>query len=161
MLLKKTEKDLEAELSMLKRRAEKLENELGRIEKIEKSLAHQELVLAKKIIDMNRLEQELAKLVSKEELEGIRSDLRKIDEHESVLIENSKSLRLLMSEIEKIKEQHTNVRTQSFQERKGSEELKAWKEELHQRISDIEHQNKLIMKYLKRLDDLLQQKIGI
>ena len=85
MFKKNPEKDLAKELSDLKKRADKQEKELERLERLEKSLAQQEVVLAKKITDMNKFEEELKKLVSKHELEELRKDLKRFEKHEEVL----------------------------------------------------------------------------
>ncbi len=80
MLLKKAEKDVEAELNLLKKRADKLEKELERLEELEKGLAQHEIVLAKKITDMNRMEEDLKEAVSRGELDDLKKELKKLEE---------------------------------------------------------------------------------
>jgi len=95
---KNPEKELVHEVSALKKKTEKLEKGLGRLEKLEQALAQNEVVLAKKIADMNRFEEELGRLVQKEEIEKLREELKRFDQHEELLAENAKFMRELVQE---------------------------------------------------------------
>jgi len=189
MFVRKSVVDVEKELSELRKRAEHLENEMQRIELLERMQAQHEIVLAKKIADINRIEGELRKSVKSEEIEDIREALKKLEEHEAMLSENARFAKELASELGKIKESHRMTRQEVFEKehvskgelderldiikealndlahirathrkKAGKDELAAIRDELHDRMSQLEYQNKLIMKYLKRVDELIQQK---
>ena len=189
MFRKKSEEDMVKEFSELKKRADRLEKELERLESLEKSLAQNELVLAKKITDINRIEQELEKLVSKDELDQLRKELKRIDEHEEILLENTKFMREVINELSKVKESHRmtrkhvmsrdNISKAEFEERlsaikealedlenirkihrdkAGHQDLAHLRREFHDRMAQIEHQNKLLMSYLKKVDEILSEK---
>lgn len=192
MLLRRAEKDVEGELGLLKKRADRLENELERLERLEKGLAQQEIILAKKITDMNKMEEDLKEVVSREELDDLKKELKKLEEHELVLAENAKFIREIVNELAKIKESHRITRghvmareqvskaeceqrfnavkealrevehIKGMHKRKADQDdLTVLKKDLHHRMSQLEYQNKLIMKYLKRIDELLQKKLEI
>jgi hypothetical protein len=192
VLLKKAERDLESELAILKKKADKIEKELERIEKIEKSLAQHEIIQAKKVADMNRIEEYVANLVPSEEFDKMKKELKRLEEHEALLAENSKFMREIVSEVGKIKESHRLTRghvmakehvskseceerfnsikqaleeverVRSLHKRKADvDDVAILKKELHNRIGEIEYQNKLIIKYLKRVDELLQKKLSV
>ncbi|MBW2991072.1 hypothetical protein KY348_05210 [Candidatus Woesearchaeota archaeon] len=189
MFKKNPEKDLAKELSGLKKRADKQEKELERLERLEKSLAQQEVVLAKKIADMNKFEEDLKELVSKHELEELRKDLKKSEKHEEVLAENARFMTQLVNELGKIKESHRMTRSQvmakehvskkecedrfvgvkesledlerirkTHRKKAGHNDLKTLRKELHDKLAQVEHQNKVLMRYLKRVDEMLQKK---
>jgi hypothetical protein len=192
LLLKKAEKDLESEISILKKKADRLEKELERLEKIEQSLAEHEIIQAKKVADMNRIEENMQGLVPREEFEGVKKELKRLEEHEALLAESSKFMREVVSEVGKIKESHKLTRGQvmardqvskseceerfnaikqaleevehvrNLHKRKADrDEVAILKKELHNRLGEIEYQNKLIMKYLKRVDEALQKKLNL
>ncbi|MBN2459018.1 hypothetical protein JXB28_01935 [Candidatus Woesearchaeota archaeon] len=163
MVLKKSDKDLASELSDLKKRADKLEKELERLEKLEKGLAQQEIVLAKKITDMNKIEESMSDVVSRKEFDELKKELKKLESHEVLLAENSKFIREIANEVGMIKETDISGKGQpiSSSHKPRHSEIADVKKELHHRLSDIEHQNKLIMSYLKRVDEVLQMKLGI
>ena len=183
---KKQEQDLEKEFSDLKKRADKLEKELERLEKLEKSLAHNEVVLAKKITDINRIEEELEKLVYKPEFESLKKELKRIDKHEDILAANTKFMREIVNEMGNVKDSHRMTRKQVMSKENISKkecegrfsaikealedlekirkthrkkvehhDLAYIKKELHDRMAQIEHQNKLLMSYLKKVDEIL------
>jgi len=190
LLLKKAENDLESELAVLKKKADKIEKELEKIEKIEKSLAQHEIIQAKKVTDMNRIEEYIENLVPREEFDNMKKELQRLENHEALLAENSKFMREIVSEVGKIKESHRLTRGQVMakehvsknecEERFNSikqaleqvehvrkmhkqkadlDDVALLKKELHNRIGEVEYQNKLIMKYLKRVDELLQKEL--
>ncbi|HJX05432.1 MAG TPA: hypothetical protein VJ461_01855 [Candidatus Nanoarchaeia archaeon] len=161
MLLKKAEKDVEAELNLLKKRADKLEKELERLEELEKGLAQHEIVLAKKITDMNKMEEDLKAVASKEELGDLKKELKKLEEHELVLVENAKSISEIVNELEKIKEPHRITEGHVMKRKSDQDDLTVLKKDLDHRMGQLEYQNKLIMKYLKRVDEALQKKLGV
>ena len=189
MFKKKSENDSEKELSVLSKKVDKLEKELERLERLEKGLAHNELVLAKKIADMNELEEELKKLVSKHELDDLKKELKKLEEHEEVLVENTKFMREIINELGKVKESHKQTRRHvmakehvskseceerfgtmkealkdleyiraTHKKKVGKNEIELLRKDLHDKMSQLEYQNKLLMKYLKRVDEILQKK---
>ncbi|MBN2053106.1 hypothetical protein JW756_06385 [Candidatus Woesearchaeota archaeon] len=189
MFIRKSVVDVEKELRELRHRAERLEKELQRIELLERMQARHEIVLAKKISDINRFDDELKKIVRKEDLEVFHEQLKKLEEHETVLAENTKIMHALVNEINKVKEAHRmtkqnildahhvskydlDARFEGLKDalddlsrirhlhrgKVGRGELQDIRDELHDRMSQLEYQNKLLMKYLKRVDELLQQK---
>jgi len=187
LFIRKSVVDVEKELRELRHRVEKLEKELQRIELLERMQARHEIVLAKKISDINRFDDELRKIVRKEDLEVFHEQLKKLEEHDAILAENSKFMHELVNEIGKIKESHRATK-QSLQEKRhiskdefderfesikealedlanirrthrgkvGRGELEDMRDELHDRMSQLEYQNKLLMKYLKKIDELIQ-----
>jgi hypothetical protein len=190
LFVRKSVVEVEKELSELHRKVEGLGKELHRLEMLERMLAQHEIVLAKKIADINRLEAEVRKCVKNEDIEDIREELKKLEKHEVLLFENAKFTRELTSELSKIKESHKLTRKQVFEnehvskgeleerfdiirealkdvehmrkthhKKVGKDELAAIRDELHDRMSQLEYQNKLIMKYLKRVDEIFQKKI--
>ena len=181
-MLGKKHADSEEDLDSLAKRIAKLEKELEKVERLEQSLAQNELMLAKKIADMNRFEEKLAMLGSKNEIEELR-----FEEHEIALTENAKFIMELTKELGKVKESHRITRKHvidkkpvsknEFEERFGSvkealkdlddvrnthrkkaghEDLVKLKVEIHDRISQLEYQNKLLMQALKKVEDNLR-----
>lgn len=186
---KKLDENSVKEVAILKKRVAKLEKELERVEKLEQGLAQNELLIAKKITDMNWFEEELKSLVSKHELEELKKELNRFEEYELALYENTKFLQEITKELGKVKESHKLTRKhvmsddhvsktefedklssvkESLQDldkirsthkkKAGNDDLKALKKELHDRLSQVEYQNKLLMKYLKKVDEVLQSK---
>jgi hypothetical protein len=182
--------DVEKELSELNKKVEKLEKELVRLEQLERMQAQHEIILAKKIADINRLEAELEDRVDRDELGEIHKQLKKIDEHEKVIVENSKFVREIINELGRLKQSHRLTKEQfldkghyskedieekffaineamsdlnhirSTHKKKAEKgELESIRKELHDRMGQIEHQNKLLLSYLKRVDELLQEKL--
>lgn len=186
-MLGKKHADSEEDLDSLAKRIAKLEKELEKVERLEQSLAQNELMLAKKIADMNRFEEKLAMLGSKNEIEELRKELKRFEEHEIALTENAKFIMELTKELGKVKESHRITRKHvidkkpvsknEFEERFGSvkealkdlddvrnthrkkaghEDLVKLKVEIHDRISQLEYQNKLLMQALKKVEDNLR-----
>lgn len=186
---KRSEQDLAKEFSELKKRADRLEKELERLEGLEKSLAQNEVVLAKKITDINRIEQELEKRVYKHEFESLKKELKRFDEHDDILAENTKLMREIINELGKVKESHKMTRKhviskenisksecedrfgaikealedlekirKTHKKKVGHHDLANLRKEFHDRISQVEHQNKMLMSYLKKVDELLNKK---
>jgi hypothetical protein len=172
------------ELAALKKRLDKAEAEVGRIDKMEKSLAYHELVLTKKVSDIYVIEKSLEDLVNKRELAWVREELKKFDKHEALLFENSKFIREIINEMNKLKEAHRlskqqvaakqHVEKSECEERHGEiksvfaefekirnahsgkvgkEELLTIRKELEEKMNQIEYQNKILMKYLKKVDE--------
>lgn len=192
LFIHKSVRDVEKELSELHHKAEKLEKELGRIEMLERMQAQHEIILAKKIADINRFDDELRRFVKHDDLLAIHEELKKIKDHEDILAENALLMREIINELRKIKETHRrakdhmfekdHVTKMEFEDRLSSissalvdlnhirsshkkkvdkEDLDSIRKELHERMSQLEYQNKLLMKYLKRIDELLQKKLEI
>lgn len=190
MLINKSVHDVEKELSELNKRIEKLEKELGRIEQLERMQAQHEIILAKKIADINRVEAELEKRVHKDEMIDVHEQLKKIDEHDDILAENVKFMREIVNELGKVKQSHRLAKDQflekghiskedlqekllaindamsdldhirsAHKKKAGKDELESIRKELHDRMGQIEYQNKLLLSYLKRVDELLQKKL--
>jgi len=185
---KKSEHNFRKEFSALSKRVDRLEKELERVELLEKSLAHHEVVLAKKIADMAGFEEELKKLVRKDDFEELRKKLRRLEQHEELLAENDRFMRELVKELSKVKESHKltrrrvmakdHVNRNECEERFSTirealeelehirrahkrkaeyEDIMVLRKELHDRLSQLEYQNKLLMKYLKKVDELFQR----
>jgi len=183
-------RDVEKELSELDKRISKIEKELLRVERLEKALAEQEITLAKKITDLNRVEQELEKRVHRDDFEEVKKELKKIDEHETILVENAKSVREIINELGRIKSANMLTKQQflekvpvskedieeklfaisdaitdldhiraTHKKKAGKDEVETVKKELHERMSQLEYQNKLLLAYLKKVDELLQEKL--
>ena len=190
MFVHKSVHDVEKELSELHHRAEKLEKELVRLEQLERMQAQHEIILAKKIADINRLEAELEKRVNKDELVDVHEQLKRIEEHEGILTENARLMRGIIDDLGKIKksrgltkqnlaeEEHfsreelqeklaainsamndLNRIRSSHKQKTGKNELEVIRRELHERMGQIEYQNKLLLSYLKKVDELLQKKL--
>lgn len=190
MLINKSVHDVEKELSELNKRIEKLEKELIRVEQLERMQAQHEIILAKKIADINRVEAELEKRVHRDELAEVHTQLKKIDEHDDILVENAKFMREIINELGKVKQSHRLAKDQflekghiskdelqekllaindamsdlnhiraTHKKKAGKDELENIRKELHDRMGQLEYQNKLLLSYLKKVDELLQQKI--
>lgn len=188
-MFRKKSRDSGPELGALKKRVDLLERELKRVEGFEQSLAQHELILAKKIADMNQFEEDLKKLVSKHELEELKKELKRFEEHEQALTENAKFIDELTKEIGKVKASHKLTRKhvmgrehvkkhecedrfssikealedldsmrKTHRKKAGHTDLTHLKEELHNRLGQVEYQNKLLMNYLKKVDEILQKK---
>ena len=189
MFKKKSDNDSGKEISGLSKKVDKLEKELERLEMLEKSLAHNEMVLAKKITDMNRFEEELKKFVQRKDINDLKKELKKLEKHEEILSENAKFMRELVNELAKVKESHKLTRKHvmakehvskreceerfstmkealkdlehiraTHKKKVGKNEIELLRKDLHDRMSQVEYQNKLLMKYLKRVDEILQKK---
>lgn len=187
MLINKPIHDIEKELHELNHRVERLEKEINRIELLERMQAQHEIMLAKKISDINRFDDELKKIVKKEDLESISEELKRLDAHDAMLTENAMLLRQVVNELGYVKDSHGLVKKELFEKehlnkgelderletvkqallelehlklahkkKVGKEELTSIREELHDRMAQLEYQNKLIMKYLKMIDEALQ-----
>jgi hypothetical protein len=178
-----SEEDFRKEISNVRLRLLSLEKDIGMIQKLEKSLAYHELVLSKKAADIKEMQQRLQNLPDHKDLEPIKTDLKKIEEHDSAINENTKFIRELMKEFEQTKDAHYTLHDQhqeALEEHKENSEkvftkvsvaLQDHKEEreklesemaakiehlereLADKISQIEYQNKLIMKYVKKIDE--------
>jgi hypothetical protein len=190
VFVRKSVHDVEKELSELHKKVEKLEKELIRLEQLERMQAQHEIILAKKIADINRVEAELEKRVDKDDLIEVHNQLKKIEEHEDILAENAKFMREIINELGKIKQTHRLTKDQflekghfskeelqeklfaindamtdlnhiraTHKKKAGKDELESIKKELHDRMGQIEYQNKLLLSYLKKVDELLQQKL--
>jgi hypothetical protein len=185
--------DVEKEFSELRKRVEKIEKEMHRLEMLERMQAQHEIVLAKKIADINRFDSELRKIlreiVREEDLDDMRNDLKKLEQHDAVLVENTKFIHEIIHELDKVKELHKlnkqhmlekrhvshdeleekfddikealseveDVRT-THKKKAGRDELESIRKELHERMAQLEYQNKLLMSYLKKVDEALQNK---
>ena len=180
LLRKKSGAD-SASLSAMSKRIDRLEKELKRVELLEHSLAQNELVLVKKITDMNQFEEDLKKLVSRNEIEELKKELQRFEEHEQALTENAKFIDELTRELGKVKDSHRMTRKEitskehvqkheceerfstikealddlekirkTHKKKVGHQDLASLKQELHDKIAQIEHQNKVLMKYLKK-----------
>ena len=178
------------ELSELRGKVERLEKELEKVERLEQSLAHNEIILTKKIFEMNQFEENLKKLVPKADLDSLKKELKRFDEHEQALYENANFINELTKELGKIKDSHRLTRKQvmakehvkkdeceerfssikdslndlekirkTHKKKAGHDDLASLKNELHNRLGQVEHQNKVLMKYLKQVDELLQKKV--
>jgi len=189
LFVRKSVQDVEKELSNLNKRVENLEKELKRVENLERMQAQHEIILAKKISDINRFDAELTKIVKKDELEEMKIELKRLEEHDAVLTENSRLMREIINEVGKVRDAHKRTRQQlfekghlskeDFEDRLGEvskaleelenirathkkkvskAELEVIRKELHERMGQIEHQNKILMVYLKKVDELLQKK---
>ena len=153
-----------------------------KLEELEQSVSYRDAVLAKKASDLHILEQKLSSLADRKEVESLR---KPIQEGEAMAIDNSKHIREILSELHRMREHHKLTRDahdekieghrQDNEERaailkKHLDKHAADKEKLKQdiaskilhmeidltdRMKQIEYQNKLIMKYLKQLDDRL------
>lgn len=190
LIVRKSVLDVEKELSEINKKLQKMEKELEHVEMLERMLAQHEIVLAKKISDINRFDDELRKVVRKEELDEVKESLKKLDEHETILAENNRFMREVINEVGKIKESHKMTKQHVFgrkhitredfdekfssiketldelehmktvhKKKVGRDELEYIRNELHERMSQLEYQNKLLMSYLKKVDELLQNKI--
>jgi hypothetical protein len=190
VFVRKSVHDVEKELSDLNKRIDKLEKELVRLEQLERMQAQHEIILAKKIADINRVEAELEKRVHRDDLDEIKKELKKIDEHEAVLVENSKFMREIINELGKIKQAHRITKEQflekghyskedveeklfaindamtdlehirkSHRKKAEKEDLETVRKEFHERMEQIEYQNKLLLSYLKKVDELLHEKL--
>ena len=190
-MFKKKPGNKQGDASEIWKRLDQLEGELERLEELEKGLAKNELLLSRKITDMNAFEEKLKELVSKQELRKLRDELKKIEEHEELLSENAKFMNEMLGEMSKIKESHKLTRskvmarehvkkTECEEKFKGIKDaleqvnqiqkthkkkaehsdLKSLKQELHDRMSQIEYQNKLLIEYLKKVDEELQKRIS-
>lgn len=154
--------------------------------KTERKLLKELSLLNKKI---DKLEKDMETLVSKNELDNLKKDLKKIRKYEEALIENTNFMNELVNELSKVKESHRLTRKQvmakehvskkecedrfgnirealkdleqirSTHRKKASHnDLAFLRNELHDRMSQLEYQNKLLMKYLKKVDEILQGK---
>jgi hypothetical protein len=188
LFVRKSVRDFEKELSELNHRIAKMEKELEHVEMLEKMQAQHEIILAKKISDINRFDSELKKHVNQADLEEVKKELKRFEEHETILFENSRFLREIVNELGKIKESHRQTKQHimekghisknefedrlamitdalkdlehiraSHKKKAAIEDLAYIRNELHERMSQLEYQNKLIMKYLKKIDELLQK----
>jgi hypothetical protein len=176
----------ERELHVLKARLDRLERETAKFEKLEKSLAYHEIVLAKKVTDMHHFEEKLEKHVNREVFEDLKKEMKRINKHEELIFENAKYIREIINELGKLKESHRLVKEQASSRsgvsrdeleermsqvrsslasqpqsqrtlaRKGKgTDVAEMQEELSERLEQIEYQNKLIMKYLRAVDETL------
>jgi hypothetical protein len=175
-----------ANYSELKKRVEKVEGGMDKLEKMEKSLAYHELVLAKKVADIYNIEKKIEELVEKKDFEKLKEELSRIDRHEAIIFENSKFIREIISELEKQRnalttskhhaeiehdagksedeEHHHEVKELADEIKKiksergkkiDSKDLAAIRTELSEKMNELEEQNKLLMSYLKKVDNLL------
>ena len=189
MFKKKQAAEPRKDFSVLIKRMDRMEAELERLEMVEKSLAQQELALAKKIQDINKMGDELKNLVNKDDFNELKKELKRIEKHEEVLAENDKFLRELVKELSKVKESHRLTRKhvlakehvkkgeceerfssikqaltdlghirRTHKKKAGHDDLALLKKELHDRLAQTEYQNKVLMNYLKKIDELLQKK---
>jgi hypothetical protein len=162
---------------------------MHRLEMLERMQAQHEIVLAKKIADINRFDAELKKIVKEEDLEDMREQLKKLEQHDAVLVENSRFIHELTNEISKVKEGHENTKhhyahnghvsheelDKRFDEIKEAltevahvrnvhkkhvtkDDVEGMRKELHDRMAQLEYQNKLLMSYLKKVDHVLRAK---
>ena len=159
-----------------------------KIEKLEKSFSSHEITFAKKISELNELEKGFEELASREELENIKKSLGVLNEHEDLIFENTKYIRELVAEIEKLRESHKifgeshtekiEKHTQEHEEslasirnnidfhasdkeklkRDVSSKLLHLEVNLSDKMDQIEYQNKLIMRYLKKIDERIFSK---
>ncbi len=179
-----TSKSYEDKFDALNKKINNLSSEIKKIKGLEDSLFQHEIILARKIRDMNIIEKKLDEKVSKHELDRINKHLKKIDYHEELLFENTKFMKELVREIDKIKASHKITRNfvmgggnverkefdekvslindslkiikkinSSYKKKADKDKINSMKQELHERISQLEYQNKLLMKYLKKLDE--------
>jgi hypothetical protein len=176
------------ELNEIKTRIALLELSAERIDKIEKSILHNEAVLAAKVSKLNAFEKKLDQTASHDHIRIVAKKLSKLGIHEEVLAENALVLKQLYSEIEKL-----SCTVQQLQEKLSSltvqgkllptnltgradtvgnsgsiqgstasaghkalaAQVKHLDAKLNDRLSQLEYQNKLIMKYLKKIDEQL------
>ncbi|MBN2142833.1 hypothetical protein JW711_05895 [Candidatus Woesearchaeota archaeon] len=88
----------------LKSRLEAVEKELSKVEDLEKSLAYQEIVLARKVSDIHRFEERLEGFVKHDHIKGMRKDLLKVSKHEDLLFENAQYIKEALRELQKAKD---------------------------------------------------------
>jgi len=177
------------ELPELRAKVQRIEKELERLERMEKSLAYHETVLTKKVSDMYRIETQMEDLVHQREMAWVREELKKFDKHEELLFENAKFIREIVNELGKVKEAHRlgqmrilsnkHVNKNECEEKHGElksalqefdkvkkthnskankNELLSIKNDLQEKMGQLEHQNKLLMKYLKKVDEHIVRK---
>ena len=173
-------KDSELSMELLAGKIDHINEELKRVEVLEKSLVEHEIILTKKVKDIYDIEERLKELADKKEISEIKDTLKKFNEHDEILFEQSKFTRELVKELDKIKQSHKitrehilsgeNMKRRDFDQeiekvkssinnlehiklhnkKKASrEELKELKEEVIERMNQIEHQQKTLLKFLK------------
>jgi hypothetical protein len=177
------EGELRKEVALLNDQMAKMQKEISKIQVFEKSLAYHELVLAKKAKDLNEIDERLEKKVSKENIEEMKKELKKIVKHDELIFENSRYIHEIVNEIDKLRRLHDGSKaehTDTIQSHKkeSDEKMAALKKafdglealrtnrkkeimdrisaveySLNERMNQIDYQNRLIMKYLKRIDE--------
>jgi hypothetical protein len=167
---------LKREVSALKERLGKIEKELARVEKLEKSLAYHEIVLAKKVSDMSRFEEKMEKQVDIKMFDQMKKEIAALRKQEEIIFDNSRYIQEMLSEISRLRDSHRMAREDSSLSIKKSEFedhvsemkkeirlLRGFKEidirpkkdpvqDINNKIDDLEYQNKLIIKYLKEIE---------
>lgn len=139
------------EINELKTRISILEKHTSKITELEKSLIFHETLLTRKLTELNALEQKMKGFVHQEHLKHIMKSLGKMESHDGVIFESATQIRKITSELDKIKKEING----SSEKHDLNLKVKHLEAKMGDRLNQIEYQNKLIMKYLKKIDEKL------